>query len=193
MFSAATHEVVRRHLRAQRDVRWTMVCHYWTMDYLLPPERAPLKGIGRAWAMDFKSKKFDCYGDGTAQITMTSLDDAARATLAIVSSAVASGEPLAPVTHVGGETMSYNQVFDVIQNVDSSWTKLPVQMTEVVDGIVEGKQKSDAESTAVHQMRLLAFTNANHAPSDRVLQWGEGPLKGLQPTRIKDMLASASL
>ncbi|KAH6986440.1 hypothetical protein BKA56DRAFT_480770 [Ilyonectria sp. MPI-CAGE-AT-0026] len=191
MFSAATHEVVRKKMRSQTNVKWTMVCHGWFMEYVLPQNKNPLREIGRAWVMDHTSKAFDIYGDGLQQLTLTSLGDAANATVEVLRHSIQTRSALPEFTHVGGETLTYNDLFARVKRRDPEWTSRPVTFAEVLDAIVKGLGANDP-GVAVHQMRIMGFTNANHCPEDRVLKWGKGVLEGLSAITVEDFLNEAN-
>ncbi|RYP69921.1 hypothetical protein DL769_005146 [Monosporascus sp. CRB-8-3] len=191
MFSAATHEVVRHKLKSQMNVKWTMVCHGWFMEYILPQDKNPLREIGQAWVMDHKSKVFDIYGDGSQKITFTSLNDVAKATVEVLRQSIEAGCTLPEVTHLAGETLTYKDLFELMRTHDPEWKSRPVTITEVVDAIVEGLQARDP-NVAIHQMRLLGFTNANQSKEGRVLKWGKGPLENLSAKTIEGMLNQPS-
>ncbi|KAH7124889.1 hypothetical protein B0J13DRAFT_511202 [Dactylonectria estremocensis] len=190
MFSAATHEVVRTKLRSQTNVKWTMVCHGWFMQYVLPQNKNPLREIGQAWVMDHNSKVFDVYGDGSQKVTLTSLNDVANATVEVLRHSIQTGSTLPEVTHLCGETLAYKDLFALMKRRDPEWKSRPVTITEVVDAILKGLGANDP-NVAVHQMRLLGFTNVNQCPEDKVLKWGEGVLQGLSATTIESLLDQA--
>jgi nucleoside-diphosphate-sugar epimerase len=190
MFSAATHEVVRSKLRSQNDTKWTMICHGWFMEYVLSPERNPLREIGLAWAMNHGTKVFDMYADGLQKVTLTSTADAARAVLAVLRDSISTGADLPPVTHLAGQTLTYRDLFELIRTRDPAWKSNPVTFSEVLDAIHEGLKAGDAH-VAIHQMRVLGFTNANHNPKGKALEWGMGVLQGLRATSVKEFLDQA--
>ncbi|KAL4919653.1 hypothetical protein BDW62DRAFT_216802 [Aspergillus aurantiobrunneus] len=190
MFSAATHEAVRKQLRSQKDVKWTMVCHSWFMEYLLPAEKNPLREIGLAWAMNHSTKVFDMYADGSQKITLTSTADTARAVLAVLRNSITTGADLPPVTLLAGQTLTYRELFQLIKARDPAWRSNPVTFSEVLAAIHDGLNRNDPW-VAIHQMRILGFTNANHNPEGKALKWGTGILQGLAGTTIEEFLDQA--
>ncbi|KAL4772018.1 hypothetical protein BDW60DRAFT_216746 [Aspergillus nidulans var. acristatus] len=190
MFSAATHEIVRNKLRSQQAVKWTMICHGWFMEYVLPKEKNPLREIGRAWAMNHSAKVFDLYADGLQKVTLTSTTDTARAVLAILRNSINKGGDLSPVTLLAGQTLTYKELFQLIRSRDSAWKSSPVTFSEVLGDIIQGLQANDPW-VAVHQMRILGFTNANHNPKGKALEFGTGVLQGLRPTTVEEFLDQA--
>ncbi|KAJ5485753.1 hypothetical protein N7530_000053 [Penicillium desertorum] len=187
MFSAATHEVVRNKLRSQNDIKWTMICHGWFMEYLLPTKKNPLREIGLAWAMNHGTKVFDMYADGLQKVTLTSTADAARAVLAVLRDSINTGADLPPVTHLAGQTLTYRDLFQLIRTRDPAWKSNPVTFVEVLTAIHEGLKANDA-LVAIHQMRIMGFTNANHNPKGKALEWGTGILQGLRATSVEEFL-----
>lgn len=189
MFSAPTHEVVRDKLRSQQDVKWTMICHGWFMEYVLPRDKNPLSEIGLSWVMNHDTKIFDIYGDGLQKVTLTSLGDVARAVLALLRNSINTGADLPQVTHLAGQTLTYRDLFDLIRKRDPSWKPNPVTLSEVLDLIHKGLESD----VAVHQMRIMGFTNANHNPKEKVLEWGTGILQGLRATSVEELLNQAQV
>ncbi|KAL2858979.1 hypothetical protein BJX68DRAFT_262498 [Aspergillus pseudodeflectus] len=190
MFSAATHEVIRRKLRSQQGVKWTMICHGWFMEYVLPTEKNPLREIGLAWAMNHSTKVFDMYADGSQKVTLTSTADTARAVLAVLRNSINNGAELPPITLLAGQSLTYRELFQLIQSRDPAWTSRQVTFSEVLGDIYEGLKANDP-SVAVHQLRILGFTNANHNPEAKALKWGTGVLHGLRATTIEEFLNQA--
>ncbi|KAJ8103437.1 hypothetical protein POJ06DRAFT_279230 [Lipomyces tetrasporus] len=190
MFSAATHEVVRNKLRSQHGVKWTMICHGWFMEYILPEEKNPLREIGLAWAMNHSTKVFDMYADGLQKVTLTSTADTARAVLAVLRNSINTGADLSPITHLAGQTLTYRQLFQLIKARDPAWKSNLVTFSEVLGDIYEGLKANDP-GVAVHQMRILGFTNANHNPKGKALEWGTGVLQGLRATTVEEFLDQA--
>lgn len=187
MFSAATHEVIRQKLRSQHSVKWTMICHGWFMEYVLPTEKNPLREIGLAWAMDHSAKVFDLYADGSQKVTLTSTADTARAVLAVLRNSINNSADLPPITLLAGQTLTYRELFQLIKSRDPAWRPRPVTLSEVLGDIYEGLKANDP-LVAVHQMRVLGFTNANHNPEAKSLEWGTGVLQGLRATSVEEFL-----
>ncbi|KAK9237788.1 hypothetical protein V1525DRAFT_402924 [Lipomyces kononenkoae] len=190
MFSSATHEVVRNKLRSQHGVKWTMICHGWFMEYVLPGAKNPLREIGLAWAMNHSTKTFDVYADGLQKVTLTSTADTARAVLAILRDSIDNCADLSPVTLLAGQTLTYRELFQLIKSRDPAWKSNPVTFSEVLGDIFEGLKGNDP-GVAVHQMRILGFTNANHNPKGKALEWGTGVLQGLRATTVEEFLDQA--
>jgi len=190
MFSTATHEVVRNKLRSQHGVKWTMICHGWFMEYVLPGEKNPLREIGLAWAMNHSTKVFDMYADGLQKVTLTSTADVARAVLAVLRNSINTDADLSPITLLAGQTLTYRELFQLIKARDHAWKSNPVAFSEVLGDIFEGLKANDP-GVAVHQMRILGYTNANHNPKGKALEWGTGVLQGLRATTVEEFLDQA--
>jgi hypothetical protein len=58
---------------------------------------------------------------------------------------------------------------------------------EVHNAIHEGLKAKDV-LVAIHQMRILGFTNANHNPKGKALEWDTGVLQGLRATSVEELL-----
>ncbi|KAI9038567.1 uncharacterized protein KD926_010612 [Aspergillus affinis] len=119
-------------------------------------------------------------------ITLTSTADTARAVLAVLRDSINNGTDLSPVTLLSGHTLTYRELFQLIQSRDPAWESNPVTFSEVLRDIVESKE--NGPGLPFHQMRILGFTNANHNPREEALEWGTGVLQGLRATPVKEFL-----
>ncbi|KAI9042362.1 uncharacterized protein KD926_005657 [Aspergillus affinis] len=132
-------------------------------------KKNPLREIGLAWAINHSAKVFDMYSDGLQKVTLTSTADTARAVLAVLRNSINNGANLSPVTLLSGHTLTYRELFQFIQSRDPAWELNPVALSEVLRDILEG-YKENGPGLAIHQMRILGFTNANHNPREKALE-----------------------
>lgn len=177
---------VREALRAQTDVKWTLICNGWFMDYLLPQNQRYLKDLGNGWVTNNAEKVFDMYGDGLQQVSLTSVRDTARAVTALLQ-----GDPTQWKEHsfVAAQTLTYVEFFELLKRRDSAWTVKHVSFSEVLESILS---KGTVQSqVALDHLRILGFTNANRLPEDDRLRWDSGLLEGVRGRDLNAFLDEA--
>ncbi|KAL6234356.1 hypothetical protein BDW75DRAFT_212538 [Aspergillus navahoensis] len=141
-FCKSNDEVVRNKLRSQHGVKWTMVCHGWFMEYVLPGEKNTLREIGLAWAINHSAKVFDMYADGSQKVTLTSTADSTGSASRVTGQhqhrrwIVANHPP-------GWADSVYKELFQLIKARDPAWSSNPVTFAEVLGEIFEGLKAND--------------------------------------------------
>ncbi|KIW18238.1 hypothetical protein PV08_02526 [Exophiala spinifera] len=190
------HKVVRNALRDQDEVKWTLVSVGWFTDYLLPAQQQYFTNLGDGWLTDNVAKVFDLYGDGLQHITLTSARDVARAALAMVVNAGAtdgtsddSHYEWTEFTHLAGQTLTYVELYEILKQRDPKWTIRKVQLTEVLDAIVD--HKDEPSKSRLDYLRVMGFTSCNAVPQDRCLKWDTGILKGARARNVEEFLDEA--
>ncbi|KAB8078763.1 hypothetical protein BDV29DRAFT_165733 [Aspergillus leporis] len=183
-----SRKVVRRALHSQNEIKWTMVCNGWFMDYLLPASQRYLRDISYAWVMDHQNQMFELYADGLQKVTLTSVRDVARAALSILEH---DGVDWSEFTHLGGQTLTYRELYSLIKRRDPSWALKKLPLAVVIERITSGNLAG--EDLDLEYFRLMGFTNCNQVPEDRALTWGTGMLEGLRARGVEEFLDEASM
>ncbi|KAF7586359.1 hypothetical protein BBP40_009025 [Aspergillus hancockii] len=183
---ARSRDTVWKALRSQHEIKWTMVCNGWFMDYVLPASQRYLRDVSYAWVMDYQNKVFELYADGLQKVTLTSARDVARAALSILEH---DGVEWSEFTHLGGETMTYLDLYRLIKRRDPAWQVRRLPFAEVIQRITSGKLVG--EGIELEYFRLMGFTNCNQVPADRALTWGTGMLEGLRARGVEEFLDEA--
>lgn len=180
MITWEAHETIRNSLRAQTEVKCTLVCQGWFMDYILPTHKRTIRDLGRAWPMDYGTKVFYLYGDGQQKVTLTSLLDTSRAVLhyIIQDESPSWQEHL----EIAGHTLTYKQLFEEIYGRDKSWSTRRIDFSTVFNDVKDGSK----EDSALDHRRILSFTRANEIPAARALKWGEGVLQEVQASPMRN-------
>ncbi|KAE8333275.1 hypothetical protein BDV39DRAFT_188382 [Aspergillus sergii] len=143
--------------------------------YIPPQGQNPLREVELAWAMKHGTKVFDVYGDGLQKVTLTSLGDVARVVVAVLRNSITTGS-------------DFHR--RLIRSLDSVWKSNAMTFSEVLDAIYKRLQAND-DGVALHQMRIFGFTNANHIPEEKALEWGTGVLQGLHAISVEELLEKA--
>jgi hypothetical protein len=157
VYTLRSRGAVREALRGQSDVKWTMICNGWFMDYLLPLNQRYLKDLGSGWVMDHQSKVFELYGDGLQKVSLTSVRDTARAVMAILEDA----DDWAECSLFSSQTLTYRELFELIKKRDPSWTARTVSFASVLESV---RTEKDEDQLTLTYLRIMGFTNANHIP-----------------------------
>ncbi|KAE8368026.1 hypothetical protein BDV27DRAFT_168628 [Aspergillus caelatus] len=184
---AHSRNTIWNALRSQHEIKWTMVCNGWFMDYVLPASQRYLRDVGVGWVMDHQNKVFELYADGQQKVTLTSVRDVARAALSILEH---DDSKWNEVTHFGGQTITYLELYELIKRRDPSWTLKKLPFAEVIERITSGKLAG--EDVDLEYFRLMGFTNCNRVPEDRALTWGTGLLEGLRARGVEEFLDEAA-
>ncbi|EXJ84087.1 hypothetical protein A1O3_04754 [Capronia epimyces CBS 606.96] len=111
-FYYANHEPVRKALRDQTEIEWTLVCVGWLMDYIVPSRNRYLKDIGGAFPIDLGSGTAEIPGPGDLPFNLTAARDVAKAIAALVSAPAQSWETL---TFVSGDQTTWKDLVSVMQ------------------------------------------------------------------------------
>ncbi|KAB8226598.1 hypothetical protein BDV33DRAFT_197592 [Aspergillus novoparasiticus] len=184
---AHSRDTIWKALRAQHEVKWTMICNGWFMDYVLPASQRYLRDVGVGWVMDHHNKVFELYADGQQKVTLTSVRDVARAALSILEHDEIEWNEF---THFGGQTLTYLELYKLIKRRDPEWALKKLPFAEVIERITSGKLVG--EDVDLEYFRLMGFTNCNRVPEDRALTWGTGLLEGLRARGVEELLDEAA-
>lgn len=183
LYLSTSRNAVLKALRAQSEVKWSFMCNYWFMDYILPASNRLLKDIGNEWIMNYTTNVFDLYGNGLQEITLTSARDTAQATLALLQ---AHDIPWSDFTHLSGQTLTPRELFALLKRHDPSWSLRNITLTDVLRDIID---TNAVESGVSGVLRLVGFTNCGKSPSERTLQWNTGILAGVHGRDVETFLA----
>ena len=182
-----SRRTVLEALRAQRTIQWTVICNGWFMEYISSTQQRYLKDIGKEWLMDHHGKVFDLYGDGLQKITLTSAQDVARATIALLE---AENATWSEFTHSEGQTLTSHDLFSIITKYDASWKIQRVTLTDVLKDVLAAM--NTGQNLEVGALRLLSFTNCARCPLGKALQWGKRELGGIHPCGVEMLLKKAA-
>ncbi|KAE8375260.1 hypothetical protein BDV26DRAFT_268176 [Aspergillus bertholletiae] len=187
MMIAHSRDTIWKALRAQKEVKWTMVCNGWFMDYVLPASQRHLQDVGIGWVMDHKTKVYELYADGQQKVTLTAVRDVARAALSMLEH---DHIEWSEFTHFGGPTFTYLELYQLIKKRDPAWTLKKLPFAEAINRITSGKLAG--QNLDLEYFRVMGFTNCNRVPEDRALTWGTGLLEGLRPRGVEELLDEAA-
>lgn len=183
---AASRTAVRDALRAQCDVKWSLICSGWFMDYLIPSSQRYLPDLGIGFPVNTIDKTFELYGDGRQQVSLTSARDVARVLLALIES---SSEQLPDFSFISAQALSYLELSQMIKEHDSTYTIRDVTFSQALQSILDSKT---ADERLLADLRIIGFTRAVALPAKETLQWGSGLLAGIVGRDITSFLSESS-
>ncbi|KAL6230337.1 hypothetical protein BDW75DRAFT_74537 [Aspergillus navahoensis] len=80
-----TREPIRKLLRGQSELEWTVLCCGWLADYILPAQRRYLKDIGDSFPVNLADGRMVIPGTGREAVDFTAAGDLARGIAALVN------------------------------------------------------------------------------------------------------------
>lgn len=101
---------VRQTLRAQTTTKWTVISTGLFMSYLFLPDFGVVD-------LDATPRKARALGSWNNEVTVTTPDDIGRLAAEMVFVPGEKGDTLDRVVYVGGETVSYEEVAGVLEEV----------------------------------------------------------------------------
>jgi putative NADH-flavin reductase len=156
MFDFAIKEPVRKILREQHDVEWTLICCGWLMDYLVPPTNRYMKDIGPTFPVDLKSQRIIIPGTGNEKIDLTAVSDVAKAVAALLNAP--SWEPY---TYISGDHTTWREV-------SKHFPSLPVQYISLAQLVKTISTATDEETRVIAEYQLFTPSGAGGFEPERV-------------------------
>ncbi|KPI44120.1 uncharacterized protein AB675_6334 [Cyphellophora attinorum] len=177
---------VRDALRSQQEVKWSIICNGWFMDYLLPSSQRYIEDLGPAFAVDANRRAFDYYGDGQAKISLTSARDTARVVLALIEG---STDEWTEFSFFSAQTLTWDELYRLLKHHDATYQRKNVSITQAVQALVESRNEDDR---IVADLRILGFTRAGEIPQAESLKWNTGILTSITGRDVDTFLGEAA-
>ncbi|KAF7585970.1 hypothetical protein BBP40_009761 [Aspergillus hancockii] len=105
-----TREPIRKVLREQTELEWTLVSTGWLVDYIVPRQNRYLADIGEAFPIDLENKRVVIPGTGKDSVDVTTARDVAAA-LAVL----AKTPSWEPYVYVSGSKTCWNDLANLVQ------------------------------------------------------------------------------
>ena len=115
-FYYANHEPVRKALRQQTALRWTLFNLGWLTDYLVPAQYRYIKDIGDNHPVNLTAGTMKIPGTGDEMVAFTSVRDAAKALVRLLAF-----QDWEHIIYVCGETTTWNAIAGKIKD-RGDWT-----------------------------------------------------------------------
>jgi putative NADH-flavin reductase len=157
MFDRDSHMPIRDELRAQKDIKWTLINLGWFSDYFIPSENRYINDMGDYWPIDLENRTILVAGTGNEPITFTSARDMAKAIILLMSH-----PEWEEYTYVCGETTSWNKI---AKNLGKDFTIKRKSLADIVDTLV----KKESEDAVFHAyIELYSASGASGLPPAKV-------------------------
>lgn len=163
-FYYAPHEPIRKMLRSQTDVEWTLVCIGWLADYFVPAKNRHIKDIGEChpvnWVVD---RQIVIPGTGNEPVDFTWARDVSRGLASLVKAPPGSWEPY---TFMSGERSCWNEAATVIkQKYLPNTTIKHISLHKIVEMV---KTAKDEDTLVLADYYLLSISQACAIPAEKV-------------------------
>lgn len=186
VFMAEGREPVRRALRAQSEVKWTLVVNGWFAEYLVPSGQRYFADLGGgAWPMDYANKVFTMYGDGKRSVTLTSARDVARAIARLVEV-----DEWEEYTHLSGETVTWDGLYGILKSRNGGWEVVKKSYEDAVREVEEAEMMGQVARVNA-QLLLMGYTDINRANLDKVKRHKDLYFHGLDFRGIAEIIGGA--
>ena len=182
-FYYANHEPVRKVLREQHEIRWTLFNLGWLTDYIVPASQRYIKDVGDNHPVNLTAETIKIPGTGDEKVAFTAVRDAAKAIVLLFNF-----QDWEPITYVCGETTTWNTVAEKLKRRTPS-----LQITHRPKEILD-KQVADAVSddqVIAAQYEIWSISGAGFLPPEKLARQQEKYFKGLTFRTIDEFFADA--
>jgi nucleoside-diphosphate-sugar epimerase len=146
VFYYANHEPVRKALRAQTEVKWTLFNVGWLADYFVPRHLRYIKDIGEFHPVDLEQRTLTIPGDGADPVAFTPARDAAKAVARLFAH-----DDWEEIIYVSGETTTWNRIAEILQarGYQLQVSHMSKEMLEQQEAAAESEDKVIAAQYAI--------------------------------------------
>ncbi|KAK2745106.1 hypothetical protein FQN57_004013 [Myotisia sp. PD_48] len=139
MFYTPNHGPVRKCLREQSEIEWTLVCVGWFSDYLLPGSNRYFSDVeAGGYPIDLTNHIAVLPGTGKELLAMTSARDAARAIGYLLNAPRWN-----PYVYIQGEATTWRRVAELVKEGIPDLKVQFLSLTEMINIIAENKSESE--------------------------------------------------
>lgn len=179
-FYYANHEPIRKVLREQNGLEWTLISVGWLIDYIIPENNRYLKDIGEAFPINLRDKDIVIPGAGNELVDVVSARDVARA-VAVLLQAV-SWEPY---TYISGEKTTWNALSSIIQKLYPDIQIRHKSLTELVQAV---RDATDHDSEILAYYQIFSVSNASNLDVTKVQSHREKYFKNIHFRQVQEFL-----
>ncbi|KAF2430778.1 NAD(P)-binding protein [Tothia fuscella] len=162
-FYYSPHEPIRKLLREQKDLEWTLVCVGWLADYLVPVKNRYIKDIGAFHPVNWGEHEFVIPGTGTEPVDFTWARDVARGLASLIEAPRGSWEPY---TFMAGERKCWNAVVELVQQ--KFCPQVLIRHISLHTTVQMVKAAKDDNTLMLADYYLLSMSHACASPPDKV-------------------------
>ncbi|CAG8890770.1 unnamed protein product [Penicillium egyptiacum] len=126
-----TREPIRKVLREQSELEWTLVSVGWLADYVVPSKNRYLSDVGPAFPIDLGANQIIIPGTGDDPIDVTTARD-----LAVALAMLANAPSWEPYLYISGEKTTWNDLAKLVQQRYPSVTEVRrIGLGQILDTI----------------------------------------------------------
>ncbi|KAH7114612.1 hypothetical protein EDB81DRAFT_822345 [Dactylonectria macrodidyma] len=180
-FYYRTRDPIRKLLREQSVVEWTLVCVGWLIDYVVPSKNRYIKDIGDAVPVNLADGRIVIPGTGKEPVDATWVRDVATALASLVDAPAWE-----PYTFVSGERTCWHDVAKVIKERNPSLTmqhKSLYDLTEII------RTSKDEDLLLEVDQQIYSLSYASSMPQDKVQAHRQKYFPGVRFRTLQDGLA----
>lgn len=178
-----TREPIRKVLREQTDLEWTLVSVGWAADYVVPAKNRYVKDIGAACPINLAGGSIVIPGTGNEPVNFTWMRDVAKALAELVKDS-AGWEPY---TYISGEHTCWNDVARVIRQKYRPDLTIKYQS---VDNIIEAlRTPKDDDALHLAESQMFSVSQACSLPQDKVQAQRQKYFPAIRFRTLEDGLA----
>ncbi|KAF7552840.1 hypothetical protein G7Z17_g4010 [Cylindrodendrum hubeiense] len=180
-FYYRTREPLRKALREQSDIKWTLVCVGWLIDYVVPAKNRYLKDIGDACPVNLTDGRIVIPGTGKEPVDATWVRDVAKALASLIEAPTWE-----PYTFISGERTCWNDIVEVIKQ---RYPDLPTSRKSLYD-LIEILQTSKDEDLILEvDQQIYSLSYASSLPQDKVQAQRQKYFPGIHFRTLQEGLA----
>ncbi|KAJ5876498.1 uncharacterized protein N7529_002082 [Penicillium soppii] len=173
-----TREPVRKMLREQAELEWTLVSVGWLIDYVVPSKNRYLKDIGPAFPIDLANQTMIIPGTGHAPFNVTCARDVAKSLVALLESAKWD-----KYTYITGEKTCWAEISRILTE---KYPALSVSYKDVAE--IEQEAMSGGDGAIFAEYQLFSVTGAACFDDAMVQDQRERYFQGIQFRKVQDLL-----
>lgn len=185
IYFADANRAIHERLKAQTELRWTIICNSWFIEYVLPQSQRYLRDVGGIWPMDYKNKTFTTYGPGTQLVEFTSVRDVARAVGALLT----SDHLWDHYIHLSGEQLTWNELFAKVKKWSPEYIGRTKPMADSIRLITE---KKSPEDVLTGHFELQSYSGALAQPQGQVMKQRAKYFPDLHFRNVEEVMAEAA-
>ncbi|KAH8659035.1 hypothetical protein BGZ61DRAFT_499899 [Ilyonectria robusta] len=173
---------VRKVLREQTDLEWTLVAIGWLADYAVPAKNRYIKDIGDGVPINLADSRIVIPGTGNEPVDITWARDVAKALAKLVDAPTWE-----PYTYISGERTCWN---DVVRLVKQKFgPDLKTQYRSLYELVETARTSKDEELVLVVDQQIFSVSHAASLPEEKVQAHRQKYFPGLRFRTLQDGLA----
>ncbi|PNH41515.1 hypothetical protein VD0004_g5627 [Verticillium dahliae] len=182
-FYYRVHEPVRKALREQTELEWTLIAVGWFVDYIIPSHSRYVKDAGDAFPINLTDGKILIPGTGDEPLDVTSARDAARAITMLVRARKWEHH-----TNISGEKTTWNTVAALVRSKYPDLTVEYRSLYQLIENIVSSK---DDFTTIIAEYQIFSVSQAGSLDPAKVAAHRDAYFQGVKFRSVQEMLEDA--